>query len=170
MGKKGSGWLSTVKRVFKPPAKDLPEKKDNVEKWRHQAPKVVSFEHFQAESSPDVTNDKSYYESPPVTEDRNHAIAVAVATSAAAEAVKAAAQAAAKVVRLAGYGCQSKEERAATLIQSYYKGYLARLALCALKGLVRLQVLVRGPNVRKQAHITMRCMKALVHVQARVRA
>lgn len=88
-------------------------------------PEVVSFEHFPAESSPDTTNaDSNESSSSPVTEDRNHAIAVAVATAAAAEAAVAAAQAAAKVVRLAGYGRHSKEERAAILIQSYYRGYL----------------------------------------------
>ncbi|KAA8540049.1 hypothetical protein F0562_026741 [Nyssa sinensis] len=170
MGKKGSGWFSTVKKVFKSSSKDLPEKKkESREKWQHDAPEVVSFEHFPAESSPDVTNDDSNA-STPVTEDRNHAIAVAVATAAAAEAAVAAAQAAAKVVRLAGYGRHSREERAATLIQSYYRGYLARRALRALKGLVRLQALVRGHNVRKQAQMTMRCMQALVRVQARIRA
>lgn len=100
--------------------------KDSVDKWQNQAPEVLSFEHFPAESSPDVTNiEESDGEPSPVTEDRNHAIAVAVATAAAAEAAVAAAQAAAKVVRLAGYGRQySKEERAATLIQAHYRGYL----------------------------------------------
>ncbi|XP_020540517.1 protein IQ-DOMAIN 1 isoform X2 [Jatropha curcas] len=172
MGKKGGGWFSSVKKVFKSSSnnKELPEKKkDNVQKWQHEAPEVVSFEHFPAESSPDLTNEESRA-STAVSEDRNHAIAVAVATAAAAEAAVAAAQAAAKVVRLAGYGRHSKEERAATLIQSYYRGYLARRALRALKGLVRLQALVRGHNVRKQAQMTMRCMQALVRVQARVRA
>ncbi|RVW88996.1 Protein IQ-domain 1 [Vitis vinifera] len=209
----GWGWLSSVKKVFKSPSKESPEKKVNfsvifhgsdaspsgfdlgappfhqglvccwnngfnlqkadVEKCHNEAPEVVSFEHFPAESSPDVTNDDSDREeegSSPVTGDRSHAIAVAVATAAAAEAAVAAAQAAAKVVRLAGYGRHSKEDRAATIIQSYYRGYLARRALRALKGLVRLQALVRGHNVRKQAQMTMRCMQALVRVQARVRA
>ncbi|KZV20780.1 protein IQ-DOMAIN 14 [Dorcoceras hygrometricum] len=100
--------------------------------------------------------------------------ALAVATAAAADAATAAAKAAAVVVQMrnaaSGRGSAPVEDAAAVKIQSCFRGYLARKALNALKGLVKLQALVRGHLVRKQAATTLRCMQALVNVQARARA
>ncbi|URD97359.1 IQ calmodulin-binding motif family protein [Musa troglodytarum] len=55
-------------------------------------------------------------------------------------------------------------------IQAAFRTYLARKALCALKGLVKLQAMVRRQMVRQQAATTHRCMQALTTAQAGVRA
>lgn len=45
----------------------------------------------------------------------------------------------------------------------------ARRAFWALKGIIRLQALVRGHLVRRQAVATLQCMQAIVKFQAVVR-
>ncbi|PUZ42733.1 hypothetical protein GQ55_9G606100 [Panicum hallii var. hallii] len=105
---------------------------------------------------------------------KKHAVAVAVATAAAADAAVAAAHAAAAVARLSSRRARLPasliEDAAAVRIQANFRGYLARTALCALRGIVKLQALVRGQLVRKQANATLRCMKALLTAQSHLRA
>ncbi|PWA74844.1 IQ-domain 29 [Artemisia annua] len=59
--------------------------------------------------------------------------------------------------------------QAATKAQAAFRGYLARRAFWALKGIIRLQALVRGHLVRRQAVATLSCMRAIVEFQALVR-
>ncbi|KAI4336024.1 hypothetical protein L6164_014602 [Bauhinia variegata] len=62
-----------------------------------------------------------------------------------------------------------RKEEAATKAQAAFRGYLARRAFRALKGIIRLQALIRGHLVRRQAVATFCCMYGIVKLQALVR-
>ncbi|KAL0461639.1 UNVERIFIED_CONTAM: protein IQ-DOMAIN 31 [Sesamum latifolium] len=62
-----------------------------------------------------------------------------------------------------------RQGQAATKVQAAFRGYLARRAFWALKGIIRLQALIRGHLVRRQAIATLRCMQAVVKIQALAR-
>uniref|UniRef100_A0A1J3DRY1 Protein IQ-DOMAIN 14 n=1 Tax=Noccaea caerulescens TaxID=107243 RepID=A0A1J3DRY1_NOCCA len=55
-------------------------------------------------------------------------------------------------------------------IQAAFRGYMARMSFRALKGLVRLQGVVRGHSVKRQTMNAMKYMQLLVRVQTQVQA
>ncbi|KAM0837854.1 hypothetical protein ACQ4PT_061369 [Festuca glaucescens] len=65
-----------------------------------------------------------------------------------------------------GEEARAREEEAAVVVQKAFRGYLARKALRALRSLVKLQALVRGYLVRRQAATTLRRLQALMRLQA----
>ncbi|KAG2313310.1 hypothetical protein Bca52824_024867 [Brassica carinata] len=62
-----------------------------------------------------------------------------------------------------------QQEIAATSVQAAFRGYLARRAFWALKGIIRLQALIRGHLVRRQAVATLCCVMGIVKLQALAR-
>ncbi|KAJ0257345.1 hypothetical protein HA466_0082240 [Hirschfeldia incana] len=61
------------------------------------------------------------------------------------------------------------QEIAAATVQAAFRGYLARRAFWALKGIIRLQALIRGHMVRRQAVATLCCVMGIVRLQALAR-
>ncbi|XP_047084542.1 protein IQ-DOMAIN 19-like [Lolium rigidum] len=146
----------------------LPGATPKEKRWSFRRPVVLAAE--QREATDSVGASRSSAASEAGFDQKTRAVAVAVATAAAADA-------AATVVRLSSRKAAPSppagflvEAAAAVRIQAAYRGYLARTALCALRGIVKLQALVRGQLVRKQAKATLRCMQALLAAQSQLRA
>ncbi|KAL5209418.1 hypothetical protein ABZP36_005041 [Zizania latifolia] len=189
MERKKRGWFERIKRLFVSEPKQRPkqEKKAKSKRWLFMGKLKTQQQSFALPPPPPLSLPEEQVRQAE-DEQSMHLMAVAVATAAAAEAAVAAAHAAAEVVRLTGQPAAlapapaalapapapapapSSHEKAALAIQSVYRGYLARRALRALKGLVRLQALIRGQAVRRQTAATLRGLESLMKIQARQRA
>ncbi|CAI0471527.1 unnamed protein product [Linum tenue] len=172
MGRKGN-WFSSVKKALSPDSK---EKKDQ-KKW-------FAKQNLDAGSAP-VANGAADAPLPPLPpqpdeevkvlettiEVNNHGYTLPVAAAEPPEpATPVVVQTTTmEVVRKANkFAGKSKEEAAAIRIQTAFRGYLARRALRALRGLVRLKMLMGGPTVKRQAVHTLKCMQTLARVQTQI--
>ncbi|XP_047974988.1 protein IQ-DOMAIN 14-like isoform X1 [Salvia hispanica] len=62
------------------------------------------------------------------------------------------------------------QQLSATKIQAAYRGYVARGSFRPFRGLVRLQVAVKGQNVKQQTRSAMKQMQFLVRVQTQIQS
>ncbi|KAK7271426.1 hypothetical protein RJT34_27313 [Clitoria ternatea] len=188
-------WFSMFKKLFMWETHSSQEKKEKRRTWIFGRLKSKRLPSIQAPPPPP----SSTIETRPgeAEEEHNkHALRVAIASAAAAEAAITAAQVAVQVVRLQSahqqlkekqeefqpvktkhdaphysttHQCQRKiEESSAIKIQTAFRGYLARKALRALKGIVKLQAIIRGRAVRRQAMSTLKCLQSIVSIQSQV--
>ncbi|KAM7269692.1 hypothetical protein ACFE04_025189 [Oxalis oulophora] len=74
------------------------------------------------------------------------------------------------VTNLSGEDAEKlRQEEAAITAQAAFRGYQARFEFRSLKGIIRLQALIRGRFVRRQAVVTFHCVRGIVKFQALAR-
>ncbi|PKA59739.1 Protein IQ-domain 31 [Apostasia shenzhenica] len=145
----------TERKLWPPPPQLPPPPPPTTPKEKK---KRRSFHQERVEENPK----ESFFFSEPKFEPRRHSMAVVYPTASAIVGGRS--------IQRGRISCTTLADICATKIQAAFRSYLARKALRALKGLVKLQAVVRGFLVRKRAAATLRCMQALATAQARARA
>ncbi|KAL5546210.1 hypothetical protein UlMin_005897 [Ulmus minor] len=182
MGRKGN-WFSNVKKALSPDAKEKNEGKSSKSKKKWFGKQKQLDTEAPSSLEPVLLPPRPPQEEVEITDGENelnnydHSDAVAASVSAAepeTEPVVASTQASCseviQVPRVAQFAGKSIEESAAIKIQTAFRGYLARRALHALRGLVRLKLLMEGSVVKRQATNTLKCMQTLARVQSQIRS
>ncbi|KAK4736791.1 hypothetical protein R3W88_000488 [Solanum pinnatisectum] len=180
----GPSWLGLMKKAFRSPIKENDiksirrreeahdqeeeEKKRGKRRWIFRKPTVPDttlIHHNQDQDNADLKQKGAIG----VAMTRGgSSLSAATPTIIATQAAVAKTQATIDITQLTEPPILVKQQCAVLVIQTTFRGYLARKALGALKGVVKLQALIRGHNVRKRAQITLQCMQSLVRVQTQV--
>ncbi|KAJ4772749.1 Protein IQ-DOMAIN 1 [Rhynchospora pubera] len=170
MGKKGK-WFGAVKKVFSPESKKSKKKSEVQTQLESDPSPSTPLENTSvntATASAPVRQIEEIQVTESVIEEGKNVV------SAGPSVPPATAKAAPEIVKAtpvlpARFAGKSREEIAAIKIQTAFRGYMARRALRALRGLVRLKSLIDGNSVKRQAASTLRCMQTLARVQSQIR-
>ncbi|KAA8519144.1 hypothetical protein F0562_013382 [Nyssa sinensis] len=182
MAKKKS-WFNLLKRLFISEGHSKPEKKEKRRGWMLGRLKIKRLASIAA---PSPSRDTNLCEEEEEEEEEQGKHAAIATTAAAAEVVRLTAnpQSAHQCTNesqgfsstdiqttapQSTHQCERKiQDLAATKIQTTFRGYLARKALRALKGLVRLQAIIRGRAVRRQAITALKRLQSIVNIQSQI--
>nr|XP_043609322.1 protein IQ-DOMAIN 2-like [Erigeron canadensis] len=165
MGKKG-GWFSSIKKALSPNSKEKKSQKLKKKGLGDEKPSVpitesVNRSRYSPPRPPSEEVKPIEVENVP----NNHSYVVAAEVAATSSQATADVSQPAELIQHSG---KSKEETASIKIQTAFRGYLARRALRALRGLVRLKTLVDGPAANRQTENTLKCMQNLSRVQCQI--
>ncbi|KAJ7972435.1 protein IQ-DOMAIN 1 [Quillaja saponaria] len=174
MGGKGN-WFSSVKKALSPDSKEKSQKSSSKskKKWFGKQKYQASESYLEPDTAPPPIPQPEEIKLTDDVKESSHVYSIPAAPAVDAVVAISAAPAAVEVVqptissRFAG---KSREEVAAIKIQTAFRGHLARRALRALRGLVRLKSLMEGPVVKRQATSTLRSMQTLARVQSQIRS
>ncbi|KAJ7977003.1 protein IQ-DOMAIN 1 [Quillaja saponaria] len=170
MGGKGN-WFSSVKKALSPDSKEKNQKSNkSKKKWFGKQKYQASESYLEPDRAPPPIPQPEEIKLTDDVKENSHVYSVTVAPSVEAVESVSAATAAEEVVRPAistQFAGKSKEEVAAIMIQTAFRGHLGRRALRALRGLVRLKSLMEGPVVKRQATSTLRSMQTLARKHAK---
>ncbi|KAK7393574.1 hypothetical protein VNO78_22132 [Psophocarpus tetragonolobus] len=171
MGRKGS-WFCIVKKPLSPEPKENNDQKTSrsKKKWFGKQKLQTSEPHFETDKAPPLPPPEIILTH--VESETSHDC-VEVATAIDGEEPVPSVQttpAEAQATTIVQFDSKPTEEVAAIRIQKAFRGYLARRALRALRGLVRLRLLMEGPVVKRQAISTLRSMQTFAHLQNQIRS
>ncbi|ESQ38479.1 hypothetical protein EUTSA_v10028683mg [Eutrema salsugineum] len=155
--KNGTSWFTAVKKILWSPTKDSDKKTHRKETDHYNKKKEKKGWIFRKTKLPTTNSVTGTIPAAKTEEEDKPAVTISAVDKAVAE-----------IVKLTATPDFIRRHWAAIIIQTAFRGYLAKKALRALRGIVKLQALVRGNNVRNQAKLTLRCIKALVRVQDQV--
>lgn len=154
---KRKGWFSFVKRFFVWDTQSKPEKKEKRRKW------MFGMGRLKVKRLPSIAAPQATLKEIKDVEKLNNGNQCHEETE-ELQVVKSRIE-----TRQPTYQCRRAiEESAAIKIQTTFRGYLARKALRALRGIVKLQAIIRGRAVRRQTMSTLKCLQSLVDIQSQV--